>query len=169
MTGTHNLGRPNDSSKRNPAAASDHSCPYRILCRQAAPPVHARVDWGLFLVYPAPGPAHGTYLLRSYTYSPSHKSFTFDAGISSGIQYNLPGCLNTVQPGATCGQSTAVSSTCCPIGFDCTTPSDGGTSVCTVSSGQPSFSFAPPTCLSHLHPDQQCGMHCGMPPCKDKI
>ena len=89
-------------------------------------------------------------------------SLKINVGITSGIQYNLPGCLNTVQPGAACGQSTAVSSTCCPIGFDCSTPSDGGTSVCTIASGPPAYSFAPPTCLDHLHPDQQCGKDSGM-------
>ena len=96
------------------------------------------------------------------SYSCKQQILYVAAGINSGIQYNLPGCLNTVQPGAACGQSTPVSSTCCPVGFDCITPSDNGTSVCSVASGPPLYNFAPSTCLDHLHPEQECGKDSGM-------
>lgn len=77
-------------------------------------------------------------------------------GITSGIQYNLPSCLNTVPPGASCGESTGISGTCCPIGFSCNSPADGGTPFCEANS-PPSYNFAGPTCRILLPIGQPCG------------
>ena len=77
-------------------------------------------------------------------------------GITSGIQYNLPNCLNTVQPGASCGESTGISGTCCPIGFSCNSPADGGTPFCEANIS-PSYSFAGPSCRILLPIGQPCG------------
>ncbi len=99
-------------------------------------------------------PAHAMYAVPS-----TRKNATrllHCVGITSGIQYNLPSCLNTVTPGASCGESTGISGTCCPIGFSCSSPANSGTPFCEANS-PPSYSFAGPTCRVLLSIGQPCG------------
>ena len=81
------------------------------------------------------------------------------AGTTSGIQYNLPTCRNTVQLGHACGSSNPVSDTCCPIGLSCERAHGKQAYTC-VEGGQLSWDFAPPTCTTLLHPNEKCGMTC---------
>ena len=77
------------------------------------------------------------------------------AGTTSGIQYNLPTCLNTVQLGETCGSDNSIKGTCCPIGLSCMRPHGRSKYTC-MEGDQLSWDFAPPTCNQHLHPNDKC-------------
>ena len=81
------------------------------------------------------------------------------AGTTSGIQYNLPTCRNTVQLGGACGSSNPIRGTCCPIGLSCEQAQGKHTHTC-VESTQLSWDFAPPACTTKLHPNVKCGRAC---------
>ena len=78
------------------------------------------------------------------------------AATTSGIQYNLPSCRNTVQQSDVCGSSNPIAGTCCPIGMSCSQSPRNSTFVCMESSNL-SWDFAPPSCTQRLHPSDTCG------------
>ena len=79
------------------------------------------------------------------------------AGITSGIQYNLPGCMHTLNPGDHCiaGSDDGV---CCPVGYWCLTQLTLGASVTTCAvTAQPTYVYAPSSCTTRLPIGVQCG------------
>ena len=79
------------------------------------------------------------------------------AGITSGIQYNLPGCLHTLNAGDHC-RAAAEDGTCCPIGYACLPDlaQEAGVTTCAVTA-VPTYVYAPSTCTTRIPNGAQCG------------
>lgn len=77
-------------------------------------------------------------------------------GVTRHIQYNVPGCDNTVMPGQQCGALGSATKACCPIGFECK-PSAQAPGNLTCAESKPTYAYAPSSCTLRVPNGLQCG------------
>ena len=96
-------------------------------------------------------------------------NFAQCTGVTRHIQYNLPGCSNTVMAGQQCGTLGSAMGTCCPIGFDCMPSAQTPGNLTCAESKLPTYAYAPSSCTLRVPNGLQCGkLSSGLfavPPC----